>query len=480
VWVIDTIATDVLMDVSAAAEETAAFWARKMAESVVRVIARGEDGDRVMRFATRAEYLAYFLRDLGAGSAWGKWHYRQFESLRSLPSGVAIREALLREPEQAEPALLHLARTGGIATVSRLLSQLDQERLLQLLSPQEASPDKKCFDVALQQWAAAPTNTPHALELYLKVRLSMPEAPAAEARAAAQHVLCLARWEQRSQLKEIVTAVAIGSVSRLLRSVLRPEQNTALYLGFLVNQDPELALRLAAIGRARHPQAWAGSATQQAKTESSSGLVSPWAGVFLLLPALMADPELMTAFGKAGDSVSRYLLLGATIRVCFAESQYDPALNAAAGLEFPPELAALAAHFAQARPTIDQAAFRQNLLPQDLEQVDRASSHCWPDIALDQSPRRDLALTAALLLRNFARQLPGLGKSSFDYLWKTILSGSGVIRTTPGQMVVELAPRPLDIVLRMAGFDHVRFTPPWMTSITTAEETEVIVRFGSH
>jgi hypothetical protein len=484
VWVIDTIAMDVFMDLSAAApEETAAFWARKMAESVVRVITRGEDGDRVMRFANRAEYLAYFLRDLGAGSAWSKWHYRQFESLRSLPLGATIREALLREPEQAEPALLYLARTGGIAAVSRLLSQLDQERLLQLVSPQEASPGKKCFEATLQQWAAAPAGAPRALDLYLKVRLAVPEAPAAEARAAVQHVLCFARWEQKSKLKEIVTAAAMGRVSRLLQSLLPPEQDTALYLGFLANQDSELPLRLAAIARARHPLAWAGAAPQQPEAESSVGLVSPWAGVFLLLPALMADAELMTAYGETGDAISRYLLLGATMRVRAEESQYDAALAAAAGLDYPPELVALAANLAQARPTMDQDALRQNLLPQDLEQVDGASSHCWPDIALDESLRRDLALDAAVLLRNFARQLPGLGKSSFQYLWQNILSGRGVIRREPGQVVVELAPRPLEIVLRMAGFNHMRFTPPWMTSKPTPKETdaetqtEVIIRF---
>jgi hypothetical protein len=478
VWVIDTIAMDVIMDVSAAApEETAAFWARRMAESVVEIIARGEDGDRVMRFANRAEYLAYFLRDLSAGSPWSKWHYRQFESLRSLPVGAAIREALVREPDQAEPALLHLARTG-IAAVTRSLSQLDQEALLQLISPKEVPPGSKCFEATLQQWAAAPAGEPQILELYLKVRLTPPEAPAAEVRAAVQHVCCLARWEQKSQLEDIVSAVAMHRVSRMLQSLPPGELDTALYLGFLANQDPELSLRLAGIARARQPQASAGISPQRPETGTSPDLVSPWAGVFLLLPALIADAELMTGYGKPEEAVSRYLILGATMRVGSGESQYDPALAIAAGLEDNADLGALAAKLAQARPAMDEDALRRNLLPQDLEQVEGATGACWPDIALDESLRRELALAAAVLLRYLARHLPGLEKSSFDFLWKNILSGGGVIRSTPGQIVVELAPRPLDIVLRMAGFNQMRFNPPWMMTTATAEETEVIVRFG--
>jgi hypothetical protein len=78
-------------------------------------------------------------------------------------------------------------------------------------------------------------------------------------------------------------------------------------------------------------------------------------------------------------------------------------------------------------------------------------------------------MAAAVLLRGFAQRLPGLGRSSFDYLWRNILSGEGTITVEPGRILVALGPRPLEIVLRMAGLHELGLVPPW------TPETEVVV-----
>ena len=100
IWLIDRLEVDILMDLSGAApDDVATFWVTRMVDSVVKTIARGEDGGHVMHFANRAEYMAYFLRDLVSGHAWSKWYYGEFASLQSLPSRAAVCEALAREPE---------------------------------------------------------------------------------------------------------------------------------------------------------------------------------------------------------------------------------------------------------------------------------------------------------------------------------------------------------------------------------------------
>jgi len=90
----------------------------------------GEDGVRVRRFADRAAFLAHFLRSLAEDRAWQQWYFAEFSSLRSLPAGAAIREALLREPDSAEPALMQLARTHGLKPVTDALSSTDEELIV--------------------------------------------------------------------------------------------------------------------------------------------------------------------------------------------------------------------------------------------------------------------------------------------------------------------------------------------------------------
>jgi hypothetical protein len=469
VWLIDRVSVDVLMDLSAAAPEAvAAFWGAKIAESVAGTIARGEDGGPVMRFANRAEYLAYFVRDLAAGTAWGKWHYSQFESLRSLPTGSAIREAMLREPDQAEPALVHLVKTNRIGEVAPVLTQLDQERLVQLCSPEEVTPGRKSFEAVLRAWAAAPSRLRRSLDLYLRARYEHPEFPAAEVRAAVRHALAVARWHQNSRLEGIAAALAANRLSLVIDRLPPPEQETALYLGFLSSEDSAWPGRLVEIVRQQPAFADAKAKESPAPQDQESVLcfTSPWAGVFLLLPTLIANRELIAAYGTAGDECLRYLLLSACLPANSADAQSDAALGLAAGLDAAPESWLL--EQAKLRTSL---AGDHGLLPGDLEHIQSAVATLWFASGLEPSLRGELELAAAVLLRGFARTLPGLGRSRIDYLWRNILSGEGTITAEPSRILVALAPRPLEIVLRMAGLHELRLAPPWKP------ETEVVVRF---
>jgi hypothetical protein len=150
-----------------------------------------------------------------------------------------------------------------------------------------------------------------------------------------------------------------------------------------------------------------------------------------------------------------------------ADSQSDRALAVAAGLAEPPERSLLL----QARAKIVLSPARSDLLTEDIEDLHTCGGNGWPGIAIDGSLRDQLSTAAAVMIRSFARQLPGLGQSSFDYLWRNILSGDSMIKTVPSQILVELATRPLAIVLRMAGLHEMHFKLPW------SADTEVVVRF---
>jgi hypothetical protein len=469
IWLIDKVNTDVLMDINAAPPDgVAAFWAAKMADSVAKTIARGEDGSRIMRFADRAAYLAYFLRDLAAGTAWSKWYYREFEALRSLPSGPAIREAMTREPEMAEPALLHLVKTDLISEVTNVLSESDQERLLHLCSAKEAAPGQKCFRAVLEEWAAAPNRSRRALDLYLKARHAHPEFPSAEVRGGVERILTIARWADTMQLNDILAAAGAHRLSEILLRLPPQEQETALYLASLASDDPTLRGRIEQIIFSAGENGRALERPPRSRKQNTSRFASPWGSVFLLLPTLIADRQLMAAYGGHEDGALRCLLFAACLRANFTDSRHDQALLTAAGLAETPELLLLQ----QARPKTNVDIGQLDLLPDDFEHINAAGKDWWPDIALAAPGRHELTMAAAAVIRNFARQLPGLGKSSFEYLWRNVFSGGSVITLVPGLVLVELGPPPLQIVLRMAGLDGVCFNPPWLV------ETEVVVRVG--
>jgi hypothetical protein len=77
--------------------------------------------------------------------------------------------------------------------------------------------------------------------------------------------------------------------------------------------------------------------------------------------------------------------------------------------------------------------------------------------------RLTAALAAAALLRLWARWLPGFAASSVPYLIEGMVRRPGRLAVDAAGIQVELEPRPLDVVLRMAGYladlEHVSWLP---------------------
>lgn len=456
VWVIERISVDLLMDVTVLpAEQIAAIWARRMAESVVKTMARGEDGERVMRFPNRAAYLVHFLRDLAGGNAWSKWHYGQFDSLRGLPLPAAIREALFREPELAEPALLQLMKSNALKRVLSGLSDHDHALLLELCALQQAAPSRDCFESTLEVFRAHGRRGPSlALEVYLHVRMEHPEYVAGEVWGAVRHVLTIAKWAQQSRLGSILAELERNQLSQIMAGLPPDEQETGSFLYFQTGAHPELLERVAETAQAEtHDKTATAPRNEKGITWDFQ---SSFGGVFLLLAALVQSRELMRVYGREEDAHLRYLLLLACMSKDTTEAWRDAAFWLAAGLDETPDAVAL--QQVLQREKLEPGEY--DLLAGDMEAFNISGRELFPDVSLGEALSKDLATGAAALMRGLARSLPGLARARAEYLQRNILSGPSRITVGPGRILVQPSPRPLQIIVRMAGLHDTNFELP--------------------
>ena len=464
VWVIDELNVDFLIDVSAAPpEDLATFWAAQIAQSLLKTFSAGPDGERVIRFANRAEYLARFLRDLASGRAWDQWYYGQFDSLRSLPAAAAIREALFREPEEAEPALVHLYQTEELKLVAGRLTRFDHRLLLQLCSPEEAPPTSECFAAVIRAWIESGAGSGASdLELYAQMRSNHPEHAPAEVRSSIAHLNAIARWIRLSHFNTIMAALRNGLVQDAMRHLSPREQESLLFLYSLSAADPTWIENLSALGEAGPPPMVA-EGLSSGRADGITRFRSSFGGLFLVLPVLIENRELVRLYGDAEDKFLRYFLLLACCGPHSASAERDPALLLASGLDEAPKNAELL-----------QARLRHKSDDCDRETGEEGIEFFQAHIAgfcADAGMRTELAWAAALLMRGLARRLPGLSKSSADFLWRNVLAGDAWFTVSPGLILVELSARPLEIVMRMAGLHDLTFSPPWLP------DGEVRIRF---
>jgi len=456
VWVISSLNVDLLLDLhGAVADNVADFWGQKLALSVAKTIYRGDDGIHVLRFSNRAAYLAYLLRELANSTAWDKWYFNEFDGLRPLPPGPAIREVFLREPEHADAALQELSTSKSLARVIGALSALDQEMIVSYAFGPMLHDDRALKEAI----SLLPTHTPSgdygALQIYLHLRHRMPElAPAIHA-SASLDASRLLRWLKvggRPEVFEILFSRKIPGFEIHSRELASLERMRDLAI---VSPAFRAALTLAV-----RPSA---DLANDVRTFSSEA-----GAVFLLLPVMLRPPALAELFAAPHRAVERYLLLS----LCFAphlhDSWRDPAIRLAAGLNDLPDERAV-----RACVPPSSAALNEFVRSDDLAHFQQKALTLHPSLEEDSRLHRTLAIAAAVLVRSFTSYLPGLGTSSLGYLWRNVLSGASRITATPKNIEVQLASRPLQIVIRMATSSVSQFTVPWN------EELTIIVKFDS-
>lgn len=121
-----TMDLDTACDLDTAARLLAKRFTRELVERIE------SNAPSVVRFASQAAYAAHFIDDLARGRAWGQWYYAQFDGLKLLPAGAAIRTLLVDDavigrlvlaqiPTDAWP---HIASTLDTADTLRIVREL--------------------------------------------------------------------------------------------------------------------------------------------------------------------------------------------------------------------------------------------------------------------------------------------------------------------------------------------------------------------
>jgi len=425
IWLIRKLRVNLLMDPGGGWDRAAEFWGERIADSIMRTIARGADGDSVLHFRTRADYLAWLLGELAWGREWTRQHAREFGGLRPLPFSAVVVSALSREPELADEIVLAMDGHGALGRISALLSLRDARQVLDLCGERAdaASLDRTMAGRAL----AALRDGETLLAVYAALRRADSLEPAI-VRAAVWLADALEGLPAPA-----ASALAGGNLAAAVRSAATAEQRDAILAAHCIAADSEWLA-----------ETFTAAETASDAVEAGKLYASDYAGVFLLLPSIA---EL---FPKL-DSRGCYRLLLHCSGGAEAERGWrERALADASGLAEMPDTALLAD--SGPCPAVESDGTEPlefYSLPNAIEGVVLSNDLEW-------------SVAAAAVMRRLARSLTGLGRASAPYLWANVLGGGAMVTAGGEQIKVRLAPRPLQIILRMAGFNGLTVSPSWL------------------
>jgi hypothetical protein len=486
-------------------------WSRGITRAVARALAVEPDGELVARFASWAHYLARFVQDVAAGTAWTSWCYAPFASLRPLSASAAIREALCQRPAAIVPALGLLAARDRLGWITQTLTEPDAWTVFDAIEPGD---DARTGPAAS---APDPVSWPRPLPAGPgTAALQLVGATTASGRAPPRRHLAAIRQVAGllPHLDLEPGPAASGWTAALLTAAERAGPETLAGLRRLLAEDTHALATLL-------PQ----PAPVQRRTRLSSddAALTGHGGVFLLLPGL-AELDPARLLGRAGldpATLQHVVPLGRWLLLlkCLGPEQrrgarHDPALAAAAGLDAiptaerlrvlsaagmppPSDLAAVVAGWAAGRrltlgrPPVAEAAELPGVRPGTV--LRDPDNGLW--LAIDPSPpgpgqpastpppaeadlrhlstldlvgdpAGDLAWSwlAALTLHLFARRLPGFARSSAAHLTRNFLVGATRFTTGDDALTVTLPQAPLRLVLAMGGWGHHHV--PWQPGQT--------------
>ncbi len=371
-------------------------WAAELSRGLVRALRSGEN---VARFASRAAFLAQFVFDVAQGRDTGCWYYECFESLRALPSSAVIREALVREPEEALAALLELARTQRLAPVIAALHESGARAIYDVAFPAATSilaPSARMIEMLLALADSPPTTPRDALRLAIAMCVEAGEQVApADIRVHVDRLLefssVLASLDEPWRLVEALLDRDLAAAAMLCPNAIDALQ-------FFAQLRPDLLTCAAS------------TVKPSTTTMHDDAVMSRFGGLAMLLPDIDCEsPKLRVAIAVECAG-TREVLFDPIMRL-FADEFDDDADVDASGL-------------------------------------------------------------AGEVLTRFASRLFGFAGSSREYLYANFLEGSGNIRFRDDEIVVDLPPVPLEVVLHLAGMHDRRFTVPWIPDKT------IVLRLG--
>ncbi len=185
------------LDTSRDLSDVARHWAARLSAALVRFL-DGSGATGMVRFESRAHFLARFLVDAAAGRASSKWYYRQFRGLEALAIPAVLRTALIDDVERGVAALRALDLQELVA-VLQALGAREARRVIEAVWSQaeDASHIESAAEALVpvaSRWRtlAAALDSPWTAALALMVLASDP--PVAPLAAIATLAASVAAW----------------------------------------------------------------------------------------------------------------------------------------------------------------------------------------------------------------------------------------------------------------------------------------------
>lgn len=489
IYFIKQMEVNLILDPSSGDDRALAeTWACALHEGILRALSLGDSS--VVVFRDRVAYVASFLEDLLRGRAWNQWYYHEFEHLRSLPLGQAAFRILSEDGDTGRDALIELTRRDDLDLLLAILTDAEVEVIVSkcLLPPGPTVILPNIYAewirslrslLAGQRFTLTSVLSRDVARLYLSLLRQRPElGPDVNLARFVRSLLQLRQAiVQMRNRRDFLSMVESEEWTGALNLLGRGDEQQ--FLGMLVREigGPEIVLLLRDL-QAGSPH----TATRRISTQ--------YGGIFLLAPTIaelgLQDFLQLCPYPEPQGVSKSGLLLFLIALQCLGrrnaeQAQRDEGLALFAGLSAPPTLHQLNEYAEGLVPDMHQA-FSDMFQTYQIEIVNRPGvlkPRSIPSEVIDNSgwlwlssgaepflPNRewDLALSMASLtaLRWFASKLGAFSESSPEYLCRNFLESQADVEVFADRIAVHFLTCPLQMVLRMIGFDHTTWTVPWL------------------
>lgn len=478
IWMIRELQIDLAVNATWPPEEIARALAAKVARAVHSQLDRSNVSDAVIRFENAAEFLAHYVFETATTGHTDAWYFKAFDSLRSLPTDRCIYEALVRDRNLTEPALLWLHARGQLERVARILPPALQHRIIDLCATcgtdLATASDATVVSAVIAQWWQ--TRSHHPLILFVVARNTAAAAPSLALKLVqAWHAIAQSR---RTDARNTTAPDAFQN------NFNGDAQAGLELLNATLASDAPLLRQIRDLIEAH--------ASHELPTQPGESAQTICGGIFLLLQSLIDSGANEVIERIAGDKSEAAALRSIVLLKCLGgerESLHtgDPAfailhniteidwqsvdrlttrLDAATRLQF-----LIDALSSRERLTENAWLAGANSESDWLTEQDRAELLFFRLSSLSSAVDEFWSIVARVVMSGFARRLPGFDRSSPEFVRHNFLDVAGSINIEPsGAIAVELERPPLHLVLALAGLDCSSFALPWLDGCETRIE----------
>lgn len=482
IYFADRVEVNLTLDASSEDDRLLAeTWARELHKGVSQALRFG--GCEVVVFANRSEFLASFLGDLLRSGGGREWYYGEFAALATMSLTQALTAVLTADPDAGRDALIELTRRGDL---DLLLASLDEGDLTLIV--------EQCLLPTSRRWVLpnAYARWVDALRRLLSERKSL-LTNSVPRNVAKLYLIMLA--EGSGLGPDVNLAQFISELLQLRNTIAELNDRSGFFklvaseawervlTGINDSEQRRFVTELARELGGQQLTAFLRELQTDSADTPTRRISTRFGGLFLLAPAVIElglDDFLRDSPypDPPGASPSSLLLFLISLQ-CFgadkaAQAAQDPALALFAGLATAPTRSYLG-RYAELLTEEMHEKFRNLFWLHQAAVLKQTASRLDCDEVVDQSrwfsfgpetedEKWDQALqpVSRALIRLFTLRLGAFAESSPAYVSRNFLECRADVEISEEHIAVRFLTCPLQMVLRMAGFDHLTVALPWL------------------